>query len=325
MTAVFCPQCGAETSGEFKFCPSCGSKLPVREENQQGGAQDRQSEQPENTSEVLRCPTCGYLNAVGTKSCESCGSFLGGATRETIENVPSPSAEKTADVDKGAPRKKSGGKHDKKVRRQQAETKAPPKKGFHLETYQIAAIAAAVLLGAVLIYGLMSSGTAAPDGGGGSSSSQQTTAAGKPSANVLHEINRLREVVNKEPSDLQSLLQLSNMLQDNGFYDQAAMYYKRYLGKKPKDVDARIDYGVTLFEGGNTQGAINEIRDALKIDPKHQIGFFNLGIIYLNSGDIKKAGEAFKECVRINPNSDIGKKAQQALDEHANITSQEVK
>lgn len=325
MTAAFCPQCGAETSGEFKFCPSCGGKLPVPEENPQAVAENRQSENAGNTSEVLRCPTCGYLNAVEAKACESCGSFLGGATKETVEQVAPPSAEKTAEVRKGAARRQSGRKHEKKGRRQPPETKAPPQKRFHLETYQVAAIAAALLLGGVLVYGLLSSGTSAPAGGGGSMPSQQTSASNQPSANVLHEINRLREVVNKEPDNVQSLLQLSNMLQDNGFYDQAAIYYKRYLVKKPRDVDARIDYGVTLFEGGNTQGAIKEINDALKIDPKHQIGFFNLGIIYLNAGDLKKAGEAFKECVKINPNSDIGKKAKQALDEHANITSQEVK
>lgn len=325
MTAAFCPQCGAELSGEFKFCPSCGSKLPVSEQKEQDSAKDRQPERPENTSEVLRCPTCGFLNAVGTRACESCGSFLGNATRETVENVAPPPVEKKAAEPKVTAHKPSGRKHEKKGRKQNAEPKAPPQKRFHLETYQITAIAAALLLGAVLVYGLMSSGTSTPPGGAGNAPSQQTASSNQPSANVLHEINRLREVVNKEPDDLQSLLQLSNMLQDNGFYDQAAMYYKRYLGKKPGDVDARIDYGVTLFEGGNTQGAIKEITDALKIDPKHQIGFFNLGIIYLNAGDINKAGDAFKECVRINPNSDIGKKAKQALDEHANITSQEVK
>lgn len=325
MTAAFCPHCGAELSGEFKFCPGCGGKLPVNEGKPLSGEGEGQPEEHERVSEVLRCPTCGFLNPVGTRACESCGSFLGNAARETFEKGAAPSVEKNAATENGPAQKHSAKKRDKKGPKKNAELKTPPAKRFHLESYQITAIAAALLLGAVVIYGLVSSGTSTPPGGGGNMPPQQTSSSNEPSANVLHEINRLREIVNKEPDDIRSLLQLSNMLQDNGFYDQAAVYYKRYLGKKPKDVDARVDYGVTLFEGGNTQGAIKEIKDALKTDPKHQIGYFNLGIIYLNAGEIDKAGEAFKECVKIDPNSDIGKKAKQALDEHANITSQEVK
>lgn len=334
MTSRFCPQCGAEITGEFKFCPSCGSKLPDAPsaveaggtEDNAGRSEGEHPRQSKETREVLRCPTCGYTNLPGARSCESCGSFLGSAEPEYVEDVsPAPQAEEPHEerrpkASQQTPRKKEG----KKGRKHPVKKPAPAvPKGFHLESYQTVAILAAVIVGGILIYGLMSSKQAPPIGG--PPPSQQTSSSTQPSAQVIHEINRLKEIVNKEPNDVGSLLTLSNMLQDNKFYDQAAVYYKRYLTKVPKNVDARVDYGVTLFEGGNTQGAITEIKDALKIDPRHQIGLFNLGIIYLNSGDLEKANAAFKDCVKVNPNSEIAKKAEQILEQHAKITSQEVK
>lgn len=325
MTAVFCPQCGSETSGEFKFCPSCGAKLPTVSEKTESGEEQKDSQDREDKVEILRCPTCGFINDVGTKACESCGSFLGGVRGEKIaRTAPISEPEERQVTAESAQNRPTAQKRNKKGQKQHHEKNQTVGKRFHLEAYQITAIAAALVLGAVLIYGLLSSGPTPSASVGSSAPSQQTTSSGQPNANILHEINRLREVVNKEPDNLQALLSLSNILQDNGFYDQAAVYYKRYLTKMPKNVDARVDYGVTLFEGGNTPEAIDQIKNALKIDPDHQIGLFNLGIIYLNAGDIQEANAAFKKCVKVDPNSDIAKKAKQAIDEHTNITSQEV-
>lgn len=331
MTALFCPKCGAETTGEFKFCPNCGNKLPedaagkeqVDNGDRPGEREGDQQGRPEG-HEVLRCPTCGFVNESGARSCESCGSFLGAAETEYVEGPvstlqPSSNQVKKETPGKQAAHRKAGKKGQKHQSKKQSVSAS---QGFHLETYQTVAIIAAVIIGGIFIYGLMSSKQAPPIGE--APPSQQTSSSGQPSAEVIHEINRLKQVVNKEPNDLGSVLKLSNMLQDNGFYDQAAIYYKRYLSKVPDNVDARVDYGVTLFEGGNAKEAITEIKDALKINPRHQIGLFNLGIIYLNEGNLGEANAAFKKCVKVDPSSEVGQKAEQALEEHAKITSQEV-
>ena len=49
-------------------------------------------------------------------------------------------------------------------------------------------------------------------------------------------------------------------------YDQAVIYYKRYIDKVPDNVDARVDYGVTLYESGHTQDAIDQLNQAIKMD-----------------------------------------------------------
>ncbi len=320
MTVKSCPHCGAELSAEFRFCPSCGKQLP----DELSGAGRVEPGDSHNRSEVLVCPTCGFINHSGARACESCGTFLGGARKEPVEEQSAPQTTRREEEKTHPENRPHPGKEKKKERSQVSQQKSPARKRFHLETSQTAAIAAALLLGGIFVYGLLTSRSTQTGTGGGSMPSQQTATAGQPSADILHEIDRLREVVNKNPEDIGSVLRLSNMLQDNGFYDQAAIYYKRYLDKVPKNVDARVDYGVTLFEGGHTQEAIAQLKDALKIDPKHQIGLYNLGIVFLNAGEFEKANAAFKECVKVDPNSDIGKKAQQTLEQHANITSQEV-
>ncbi|MGC8653018.1 MAG: tetratricopeptide repeat protein [Candidatus Kryptoniota bacterium] len=325
MGELHCPYCGASISPDFLFCPSCGSKLDsVREFVEQAPSQG--DSQKAQTTKILICPTCGYHNDVTAKACESCGSSL-----KNVVPVSIP-VSATAPESQAVPRSSVRGslKEKQTSKRRDAVRSAHPdydrKKittgKFKLETYQIVAIVAAIFLGGLVIYGIVSSrgqSNQAETGG-------QVQSGNKPSANVMQEIDRLRQVVDKNPSDLSSTLKLANMLQDNQFFDQAAVYYKRYLDKNPNDADARIDYGVTLFEGGNVDGGVGEIKAALKLDPNHQIGYYNLGIIYLNQGKFDEANNEFKKCVSIDPNSDIGKRAKQILEQHANLNkTQEVK
>ncbi len=334
MTARFCTNCGAEVSPGFSFCPNCGTKVQVEPEPMSAPLnavpEEVKSSEPERpaTPEVLLCPVCGYENILSATSCESCGSFLGSARRTSASEVGKPAAQPTQKVESSAreqqklqPKKKT----KLAVAKHRSQQKAGSAKGFHLEPFQIGWIVAAAVLGGVLVYGLLSSKPTPPPGGQSGGATQQQTTGTQPSQEVLHEIDNLREVVDKNPSDMEATLKLANILQDNQFYDRAVIYYKRYLEKVPDNVNARVDYATTLFEGGHTQDAISELKHALKIDPKHQVGLFNLGIVYLNAGDFSDAMASFKKCVQVDPNSSIGKKAEQTLLQHASLDSQEVK
>jgi cytochrome c-type biogenesis protein CcmH/NrfG/ribosomal protein L32 len=340
MKARFCPHCGAGTSNDYVFCPNCGTRLPdllpgtgpaqVPEKAKAGAPVAQKMLRNENvaavavheTSEALVCPTCGFQNLAGSRSCKSCGAFLKGADR--IVNPPE--SRSGREDSPGSENPKPDSRHDElkeslleKEKRRNPNSSTPfPGKKFRLTTTQAVAIGATFLLGAILVYGIVTTKSVSPrqDNAPGPDAQQQA-ANSPPSADVLHEIDRLRQVVEKNPSDLVSALQLSNMLQDNGFYDQAVVYYRRYLDKVPDNADARVDYGVTLFESGHIEDAITQLTRALQINPKHQIGYFNLGIVYLNAGKFDQADTAFKKCVSIDPSSDIGKKAEQTLEQHA--------
>lgn len=345
MKARFCPHCGAEASGEYNFCPNCGTKLP-----ESSGATSHSIKSEETISEipvertpqrsegiptassssiedVLICPTCGFQNSVGNKSCESCGSFLKGVEKGeshvqgAAEKFESTAAKPRVTEPKNVRVQSQPAKKEKRKEVKAPNMLQPLRKKFQLSTVQITTIVAALLLGSIFVYGIVSTKSVAPqqDNAPPGGDTQQQTNANQPSADVLNEIDRLRQVVDKNPADLVSTLKLSNMLQDNGMFDQAVVYYKRYLDKIPDNIDARVDYGVTLYEGGHTQDAIDQLNQTIKMNPKHQKAYFNLGIVYLNAGEVDKSNEALKKCVSIDPNSDVGKQAQQILQQHANI------
>ncbi len=281
---------------------------------------------------MVTCPTCGFQNSADAKSCESCGTFLKRtASRQSAESSERPFSivneqahaqnpgATTQIPDPGSMSSSRNRSGKSRIKKSMASHQNPDGKQFHLQSYQLISIAAALLLGGILVYGLMSSKPVATQQNDSGGAAQQQSSGGEPNADVLHEIDRLRQVVDKNPSDLVSTLRLSNMLQDNSMYDQAAIYYNRYLDKVPDNVDARVDYGVTLYEGGHTQEAMAQLNQAIKMDPKHQKAYFNLGIVYLNAGEIDKSNDALKKCVQLDPQSDVGKQAEQIMEQHANI------
>ncbi|MBU0473995.1 MAG: tetratricopeptide repeat protein [Bacteroidetes bacterium] len=132
----------------------------------------------------------------------------------------------------------------------------------------------------------------------------------------LNEIKFLEEKVKNNPEDLNSLLSLSHLLNDSGFYVKAIENYKKYLIKDPKNVDVIIDMGVCFYQLGNYNSAIETMESGILINPKHQIAHFNLGIVNSAKGNISKSQEYFEKAIKIDPNSDIGIKAKNLLDNH---------
>ena len=79
--------------------------------------------------------------------------------------------------------------------------------------------------------------------------------------------------------------------------------------------------GICYYNLQNYDAAISEMEQALKYDPKHQIGYLDLGIVNLAAGKMEKSQEWLKKAVQIDPNSEYGKKAQELLSSHNNQTN----
>lgn len=137
-----------------------------------------------------------------------------------------------------------------------------------------------------------------------------------PDLTSLNEIKFLEEKVKNNPEDLNSLLSLSHLLNDSGFYVKAIEHYKRYLAKDTKNVDVIVDMGVCFYQLGDYDSAIKAMESGIALNPKHQIAHFNLGIVNSAKGNISKSQEYFEKAIKIDPNSDIGIKAKNLLDNH---------
>jgi tetratricopeptide (TPR) repeat protein len=129
-------------------------------------------------------------------------------------------------------------------------------------------------------------------------------------------INDLETKVKLNPDDYKSLLELAHLKNDSGLFDAAIQNYKTYLDKNPKDADARVDMGVCYFNLQDFPSAIKEMETALKYVPNHQIAHLNLGVVNLSAGNIEKSKEWLKKAYNLNPANEVGKKAEQLLNNH---------
>ncbi len=145
--------------------------------------------------------------------------------------------------------------------------------------------------------------------------------------NELKEIEALEKIVKDNPQDYESILKLAHLYQDTGQLEKSIENYRLYLQKFPENANARIDLGVNYYQMAFKEeskrekyfsDAISEMEQALKYDPKHQLGHFNLGIVNLQSGKIDIARKWFKECIAISPNTPVAQRAMEILNQHIN-------
>ncbi len=119
---------------------------------------------------------------------------------------------------------------------------------------------------------------------------------------VFQEISALKAALEKNPKDAQALLRLANMYHDARKYEEAVLYYKRALEVAPRDVDARTDMGICLYEMGMPDDALAQFRTTLSYDADHWQTWLNLGIVALSAkNDVKTATEAFARVEKLNP------------------------
>ncbi|MBK7630576.1 MAG: tetratricopeptide repeat protein [Ignavibacteriales bacterium] len=134
--------------------------------------------------------------------------------------------------------------------------------------------------------------------------------------NNIQMINDLEAKIKANTEDYKSLLELAHLKNDSGLFEAAIQNYKTYLDKNPEDSDARVDMGVCYFNLRDFTNAIKEMETALKYVPNHQIAQLNLGVVNLSAGNIEKSKEWLKKAYDLNPTSEVGKKAEQLLNNH---------
>ncbi len=295
---LVCGDCGNELSPGDRFCPTCGANI-------EDGAV---AAERESTSSGLSCEICGHLNTHAGPYCEACGAKLPGrkfSEPTSMEKSPSSSSQK------------------KKIPHKKAET----------QRFQPWHYAAGTLVVALL--GYFVSLELQRDTGGHVHTDVQVPAtqgaASPPPQEILDAIERLEKQVKENPTNDGAKLLLANALHDAGMRDprmlpRAIEAYREYLKNKPTDPNARVDLGICYFELGKLDTtrssslfsmAINEMESAMKTSPTHQPGAFNLGIVYLYAGNVKESNKWFKKAIDVNPESDLGKRAKDILDQHA--------
>ena len=148
--------------------------------------------------------------------------------------------------------------------------------------------------------------TSAPAGG-----SPQTRAA------VLDDtqVNALKSVAEREPTNAQPRVQLGNLYFDAERYDDAIKWYGEALKLSPSDVNLSTDLGISYYYTNQSDKALEQFDRSLKLDPKHTKTLLNVGIVRaFGKQDLEGAKQAWQQLIAIAPDSPEGQAAKRALD-----------
>jgi len=124
----------------------------------------------------------------------------------------------------------------------------------------------------------------------------------------------LREVVAKDPKNVNGWISLGNMMMDTSRFSEAAEAYQKALEIDPKNVDVRVDMGTCYRNLRKPDVAVKEYRKALELNPQHLHALKNLGIVFAyDLHDSKEAVKAFEKALAIAPNDPDAERLKQEI------------
>jgi cytochrome c-type biogenesis protein CcmH/NrfG len=114
-----------------------------------------------------------------------------------------------------------------------------------------------------------------------------------------------------DPNNSGLLLQVGNIYRATHQFKDAISYYDKAVQADSKNVAARNEMASCLYYTGDADGALAQLEQSLKDDPKNADALFNLGVIKWDAKrDAKGAVSAWQQLLKSNPELDARKKAE---------------
>jgi len=141
-------------------------------------------------------------------------------------------------------------------------------------------------------------------------SSSSTTALARGHVPTLGEMKQmadkqaapLLEKLKSHPDDVALLAQIGAVYHTTHQFQEASAYYARAVQSEPKDVALRTKLASSLYRGGDVDGALAQLNQALSYAPTDANTLFNLGMIKLQGkGDARGALIAWQNLLKTNP------------------------
>ncbi len=130
------------------------------------------------------------------------------------------------------------------------------------------------------------------------------------------QVQALRDILAKDPKNLQAATQLGNMLYDAGRYAEAVPAYQQAFALDPRNINVSTDLGTALWYSGRADEALAQSGKSLAIDPNHAQTLFNRGsCITTASRTSPKALQSWERLLAANPNYPDRAKVQQLIDQ----------
>ncbi len=163
---------------------------------------------------------------------------------------------------------------------------------------------------ASMLFGLVAIGFEFPLGPGGATDSDPPAPVG---ANLVPTYEaRLRD----NPSDVNTMIVLANVLQNQGDYPGAIERYDRAVAIKPDDVELRLAFGQALAAYGQLFEGEIQYKKAIELDAGSAKAEYYLSQLYQRSNPprLEEARIHFARASEIEPEGAWGRAARGALD-----------
>ena len=128
----------------------------------------------------------------------------------------------------------------------------------------------------------------------------------------------LLDKLKSDPNNSDLLIQVGNIYEATHQFKDASEYYGKALKIVPKNIAVRTAMASCLYYSGDVDGAIEQLKQSLRYDPKDANSLFNLGVMkWQGKQDAQGALAAWQELLRSNPNLSADRKAnvQKLIDE----------
>jgi tetratricopeptide (TPR) repeat protein len=84
--------------------------------------------------------------------------------------------------------------------------------------------------------------------------------------------------------------------------DRIAAAFEKYIGSDPRDAWAYYDFGMMLYQRGNTDAARQSFTKALALDPRFADAHLQLGILEQAEGRYEASVRSLEHAINANPN-----------------------
>lgn len=115
------------------------------------------------------------------------------------------------------------------------------------------------------------------------------------------EIETLQELLQKDPSNFQARRELSVLLANNGFNEEALSNFLYLIKYFPEDAELHYNIGILYEKQKDFINAKKSYERAIEISPQEDF-YYNLGEVLVSLEEWQKALEAFKTVLKTDPN-----------------------
>jgi tetratricopeptide (TPR) repeat protein len=134
-----------------------------------------------------------------------------------------------------------------------------------------------------------------------------STAAPQPAApiagaNIDAQLNAYRDILARDPANVQAAVGAGNLLYDAQRYAEAIPFYQQAFALHATDINVSTDLGTALWYAGRADESLAQYQKSLAISPSHAQTLFNIGIVKADGKkDYAGAIGAWQELLRTNP------------------------